>query len=194
MNTPNSHDKSKSSHLLSAALIAMLPILAACDMPSTSEAQSKTVTAEEQRKKVKWVIDGDTFKVCDEGDTCKRNEQISIRIKGLECPESRKQACKNKPDADCEDFIPQGKKAKKVAIKTLKNQMVTLQATGSDGKFESGGKGRKLAFVKMPDGSDFGLTMIEKGLCYDYNFRYPHDRHAEYTAAQEKAGVFPIRD
>ena len=90
-------------------------------------------------------------------------------------------------------MVDKGKKAKKVAIRTLKNQNVTLQPTGSGGRFEFGGKGRPLAYIKMSNGSDYGLDMIRKGLCYDYSHRYPHRKAKQYKAAQRKAGVFRMR-
>ena len=169
--------------------VVLAALIASCNV-----AAKKWNVVGEQRRRVQWVIDGDTFKVCpDKDNKCSRKEQISIRVKGLECPESSKKACKRKPDADCSDWIPKGKEAKKVAIRTLKKKTVTLEPTGKNGSFESGGYKRPLAYVRMPNKSDYGLTMIKKGLCQDYSHRYPHSREEQYRAAQKKAGVFPLK-
>lgn len=190
MRSPESPSQ-KSTPGISRARISL--VLAAL-IASCSIAAKKWNVVGEQRRKVKWVIDGDTFKVCPDSDNkCSRKEQVSIRVKGLECPESNQRACDRKPDADCSEWIPKGKEAKKVAIRTLKKKTVTLQPTGKGGSFESGGYKRPLAYVKMPNGSDYGLTMIEKGLCQDFSHRYRHNREDQYRAAQKKAGVFPLK-
>lgn len=169
--------------------------LLSCSVPDCSaETNSKSSLVGETRRKVQWVVDGDTFKVCPKTeDGCSREEQISVRVKGLECPESSQEACNHKPEADCSTRIPLGKKAKADAIKTLKGQTVTLVPSEPNGHFEEDKYHRILAYTNLPNGSDFGLGMIEKGLCYDFGFRYPHNREDQYRAAQKKAGVFPLK-
>lgn len=192
MKPPESVQQQSNPKISRAILLATL--IGSTTLESDALAAEKWNVVGEQRRKVQWVIDGDTFKVCPDADNkCSRKGQMSIRLKGLECPESSQRACNKKPEADCSDYIPQGKKAKKVAIKTLKNRTVTLQPTGNNGHFESGGYNRPLAYVKMPNGSDYGLTMIERGLCYDFSHRYPHDRAEQYKAAQRRAKVFSIK-
>lgn len=168
------------------------------DRPSVShpsaETNNKSSMVGETRRKVQWVVDGDTFKICPKTmDGCKREEQISVRVKGLECPESSQEACSHKPEADCSTHIPQGQKAKADAMRTLRGQMVTLVPSAGGGHFEEDRYHRVLAYVNMPNRSDFGLSMIQKGLCYDFGFRYPHEREDAYRAAQQKAGVFPLK-
>lgn len=185
-----SQESQNSPKISRAQIVALLTILA---ISGGALAAEKWRAVGEQRRKVQWVIDGDTFKVCPDGNSCNRNEQISIRLQGLECPESSQQACDRKPDADCDDWIPLGKKAKKYAIKKLKNQKVNLVPTGPGGHFKTGGYNRPLAYVGMPDGTDYGLHMIKKGLCQDFSYRYPHPRSAQYKKAQKHAGVFPVK-
>jgi Staphylococcal nuclease homologue len=40
--------------------------------------------------------------------------------------------------------------------------------------------GRVLAYVRLPDGSDLGLTLLREGLCADATASYPHPRTAQY--------------
>jgi endonuclease YncB( thermonuclease family) len=188
------------SRLRNRLSILLAVAATSCSLKESKAESSKWDAVGETRRKVQWVIDGDTFKVCPDDDSCDRDEQIKIRIKGLECPESSQQACDRKPDDDCEKYIPIGKRAKKVAIGTLKNRFVTLIPTGEDGEFESGGYGRPLAYVEMDeddvkgsDETDYGLIMIQRGLCYDFSHRYPHPREDEYREEQKRAGIFPLK-
>ena len=40
--------------------------------------------------------------------------------------------------------------------------------------------------VRMADGRDFGLVMVQEGLCEDFGWKYPHRKGKEYRKAQAK--------
>ncbi|MFH1177693.1 MAG: thermonuclease family protein, partial [Acidobacteriota bacterium] len=53
------------------------------------------------------------------------------------------------------------------------------------GKCEGDVFDRPLRYVRLADGRDFGLVMIQEGFCADYGWKYTHPRGAEYAKAQE---------
>jgi len=142
-----------------------------------------TTSSGGQKVKVKWIYDGDTVLVS--SDT---QDKIKVRIIGIDCPESHNNdKCKRDGQngrKGCNWQIPRGKKAKKRAIQLLKNKSVTLEC---DGKCKSGSYGRKLRYIRIPDGRDFGLQLIKEGLCEDFSWKYPHAKQKEYRKAQKSA-------
>ena len=126
------------------------------------------------------VVDGDTLHVKADGD------DVTIRVRGIDCPESRKvKKCGNfRPGLICKDEIKLGKAAAVEARKLLNGATVTIEEDAGKDVFR-----RHLAYVRLSDGRDFGLTMIEFGLCRDFGWKYPHPRMAEYQKAQPEAAA-----
>ncbi|MDF1564660.1 MAG: thermonuclease family protein [Deltaproteobacteria bacterium] len=121
------------------------------------------------------VLDGDTIKVRAGG------EKLTIRVLGIDCPESKRNRKCKADKTGCAWQIPWGMKAAKRAAALLKHQQVTLEC---EGKCGAGRFGRPLRYVRLPDGRDFGQVMIEEGFCADYGWKYPHPRGRAYRRAQ----------
>lgn len=121
------------------------------------------------------VLDGDTLKVRVGG------EKLTVRVLGIDCPESkRNRKCRADKDG-CAWQIPWGMRAAKRAAQLLKHKQVTLEC---DGKCSEGRYDRALRYIRLPDGRDFGRVMIEEAFCSDYGWKYPHARGKEYERAQ----------
>lgn len=135
------------------------------------------------------VSDGDTLVI--RGFPGTKGKRITVRILGIDCPESHKNSkCRRdgkQGRMTCAQQIPLGKKASKRAAQLLKQEKVYLEPGTDDGKFDKGGYGRLLAYVRLQDGRDFGLTLIEEGLCSDFGWKYPHRRGDEYEKADDKS-------
>src|SRR4051812_22112700 len=126
--------------------------------------------------KVERVVDGDTFHVVTpDGD------DVTIRVLGIDCPESRrvKKCGSYRPRLSCEDEIKIGKAATVAARKLLNGARVALEGNKKKDVF-----GRTLSYVRLPDGRDFGLVMIEGGYCRDWSDKYPHPRMREYLSRE----------
>lgn len=136
---------------------------------------------EGQKIWVTKIADGDTFTAC---LLPNKEGSIRIRVLGIDCPESHANAkCKRdekKGKPSCEQQIPLGKKATARARRLLYDQVVSLESPKGTGQFERDNFGRWLAYVRTPEGRDFGKTMIKDGHCENYQWKYPHPRGAEY--------------
>lgn len=130
---------------------------------------------------VNKISDGDTFWAC----LPSKNGSIKIRVLGIDCPETRENAkCRadeKKGLGACAEQIPKGKQATEFAKKNLMGQRITLESKKNNGDFERDTYGRWLAYIRLQDGHDFGKLMVSKGLCQNYNWKYPHPRGEEYT-------------
>ena len=115
------------------------------------------------------VVDGDTLAVRVNG------QKVRIRLYGIDCPESHKNAkCDKEGKAGgltCAEQIPLGLRAARRAAQLAKHQYVTLE-----GPTETDFYKRTLAYVRLPDGRDLGLLLLQEGLCDDYTWKYPHPR------------------
>lgn len=143
---------------------------------------------EGQKAYVVDVLDGDTLRVRPlAGDA----SEIRIRILGIDCPESHKNPkCRREGregGETCAEQIPEGLRAARRASDLAKGEVVRLETGADDGAFETGGYGRLLAYVRLPDGSDFGEVLVREGLCSDYGDEYPHPRHKRYERAEDEA-------
>ena len=49
-----------------------------------------------------------------------------------------------------------------------------------EGPFSRDPFGRRLAYVRLPDGQDYGMLMIREGRCEDFGWKYPHPRSGTY--------------
>jgi endonuclease YncB( thermonuclease family) len=123
------------------------------------------------------VVDGDTIHVGN-GD-----DDYTIRILGIDCPESRKvKKCgKYREGLSCKEEIVLGKAATRQAEKLLDGATVTLEGAKGKDVFR-----RELAYVRLSDGRDYGLTMIKNGMCSDFGWKYPHARGQAYQQAQNR--------
>lgn len=121
------------------------------------------------------VTDGDTF-------TVKTSEgEDKIRVLGIDCPESSHNAkCERdgkQGRASCDVQVPRGVDAKRVAQNLVEGKSVTLEGPFSRDPF-----GRRLAYVRLADGRDYGLLMVREGRCEDFGWKYPHPRSAAYRS------------
>lgn len=161
----------------------------------------------EGKAHVEKVVDGDTLRV-----RMPDGREETVQILGISCPESREskkclwdgkaaeQACDLKDQRQCNAIkegksvilgkdcawqIPRGLEASRKATELLGNQTVSLEC---DGECKRGGFGnRPLRYVRMADGRDFGLLMVQKGYCEDFGWNDPHPRGKAYRSAMDAA-------
>jgi endonuclease YncB( thermonuclease family) len=104
-----------------------------------------------------------------------------LNDQGLDCPESsRIEKCHSDEDLidiPCDEQIPLGKRAKGFAEGILGDEIVRLESYKN---FEKGHYGRTIAYIRAPDGEDYGLNMVKKGYCKDSGIRYDHPREDTY--------------
>lgn len=116
------------------------------------------------------VVDGDTIKVI----MNKKTEKI--RIIGLNTPETVD------PRKPVECF---GKEASAKAKELLLGKNILLMSDPTQTDRDT--FGRLLRYVILPDGTDFGLSMIASGYGYEYTYRYPYEKQSAYRDAQKNA-------
>jgi micrococcal nuclease len=161
----------------------------------------------EGQAQVEKVVDGDTLRV-----RMPDGKIETVQILGIHCPESREsnkclwdgkaaeRACDLKDQRQCNAIkegksvilgkdcawqIPRGLEASKKAAELLGNKTVKLVC---DGECKRGGFGnRHLRYVRMADGRDFGMLMVQKGYCEDYGWNNPHPRGKAYRSAMDAA-------
>jgi micrococcal nuclease len=110
-----------------------------------------------------------------DGDTMVLSNGAHMRLAGIDCPESSRNA-KCRRGADCETEVIKGQ-----SVKRQVNAMVNnAHATVLD---QQDRYGRAVGYVTMSDGRDLGETLIAQGLCVDWSAQYPHPRAAQYKAA-----------
>ena len=185
INKPNSVESPKSVHRFKADIaIIRKPILALLlSWTMISCPNSAVSESGRQRVFVEWVYDGDTIRAV--ADT---REKIKVRIIGIDCPEStHNDKCERDErfgKKGCDWQVPRGKKAKRRAIELLAKKNAILEC---DGKCRSDSYDRALRYVRLPDGSDFGLLMVREGLCEEVSRAFPHSRGAQYRKEQRYA-------
>jgi endonuclease YncB( thermonuclease family) len=123
---------------------------------------------------VEKVVDGDTLKVRVDGGL-----RVTVRVLGIDCPESHaNEKCARdgrQGRKGCAEQVPLGLEASRRAAALLKHRTVTLEGPTKRDLY-----GRTLAYVRLPDGRDFGALMVKDGLCEDFGWKYPHPRMKEY--------------
>lgn len=123
---------------------------------------------------VEKVVDGDTLKVRVDG-----GRRVTVRVLGIDCPESHaNEKCARdgrQGRKGCAEQVPLGLEASRRAAAVLKHRTVTLEGPTKRDLY-----GRTLAYVRLPDGRDFGALMVKEGLCEDFGWKYPHPRMQEY--------------
>jgi len=125
---------------------------------------------------VERVVDGDTLhvRVLDVPPV-----PLIVRIKGIDCPESRRNA-KCIRDGDCESDAEPGRRATEKLSELVAGKIVVLESS-VNGDFEKDDYGRTLAYVDLSDGTDVGLALVRGGYCVDWSHKYPHPRSSDYV-------------
>lgn len=135
------------------------------------EASKAAETANSGSVKVTEVVDGDTIRVNLDG------KSTSVRIIGIDTPETKDPS---KPGVQCG-----GDEATQRAVQLLEGQEVTLVPDASQDQEDR--YGRKLAYVTLPDGSDYGQTVLSEGFAQEYTYDKAYAKQAEYQAAEATA-------
>lgn len=144
----------------------LLP-LAACSAAAPAPTQSPATTTP-SRYAVTEVIDGDTLKVDYQGGT-------TVRVIGIDTPET--------VDPD-EPVGCGGPQASRAAHRLLNQKKVSLVFDNSQQRTDT--YGRTLAYVRLPNGDDYGLTMIQRGHAREYTYGDSYARQNVYQAAQRR--------
>ncbi|MFB6345800.1 MAG: thermonuclease family protein [bacterium] len=123
------------------------------------------------------IHDGDSFRVL----FTQNNQYATVRVKGIDCPEASSGIEKcgrgGVVDLPCEKQIPIARRASAFAEEQLLNKTVKLESYNN---FNRGNDGRILAYVRSPNGKDYGLQTIKKGYCNDSGRIYDHPRDETY--------------
>ena len=139
--------------------------------------------ADGQAAKVAKVIDGDTLDL-----TLPDGRTFRLRVRGIDCPESKANPkCRRGGAAKCRAEVPRGQEAT-VRARAMAAAGASVRIEGPAGRDRYG---RALGYVRLPDGRDFGLALVQAGLCLDYSKRYPHPRSEAYRAAQAQVRRAP---
>lgn len=127
------------------------------------------------------VIDGDTLVVAS-------SPPVTVRVLGIDCPELHANAKCFRDEreglGDCRAGLPRGRAAATRARELVAGAAVTLEPARPGVELARDRYGRTLAYVRLPDGRDFGLVLVTEGLCSDFGWKYPHPRGGAYLAAQ----------
>lgn len=138
------------------------------------------------------VYDGDTIKV----RLANKDKSVHIRILGMDCPESSpNEKCREDEQRgwlSCEQQVPLGQRAKKMAHRMLMGDTVTLKSGTNEG-FKTDPHGRGLAYVHMADGTDYGLKMVKRGQCRDFSDAFTHPRMDTYRKQQYDGNKYHIK-
>lgn len=124
------------------------------------------------------VVDGDTIDIAIGTSTTR------LRLIGLDTPEIVD------PRKPVQCFA---REASAKAKELLTGREVHIEQDPSQGKYDK--YGRLLAYVFLPDGTNFNERMIAEGYGHEYTYRLPYTyqeafRAAEKTAREEKKGLW----
>jgi micrococcal nuclease len=119
---------------------------------------------------VESITDGDTFAVNLDGVVKK------VRIIGIDTPETKA------PRQPVECF---GQQATEKLATLIGDRYVALATDPTQANQDR--YGRLLRYVYLEDGTDVGLVMIAGGFATEYTYQTPHQKQAEYLAAQAEA-------
>ena len=126
---------------------------------------------------VMCVVDGDTFDVKLKDHN---GRIVRIRLWGADCPESSfNSKCMRNGRAECAEEIKEGKKTSEKARNMLGNGKVTLKPP-----YANNGD-RKLAYMHLANGVDFGRKLISSCLCSAPS-KYKHKRKKDYRRAADR--------
>lgn len=143
--------------------------------PATTASTTPTTAKKEALKapqyKVVKVIDGDTVTIKKDGET------VTLRLIGLDAPES---TTLRKGVIEC--F---GDKATERAHELLSGKSVSIETDSSQDTYDK--YGRLLAYVFLPNGTNFNQQMIEEGYGHEYTYSAPYKYQNEFRAAEKRA-------
>lgn len=144
------------------------PVVAVTEIPNTPamvEAASPKLSG-----RVVGVVDGDTLKVSLNGVT------ETVRVIGIDTPETVH------PSKPVECFGVEASNQAKALLTDTTVELVTDLSQGERDRF-----GRRLAYVILANGQDFGEQMIKGGYAYEYTYSGRYDKQAIYKSAQTYA-------
>jgi endonuclease YncB( thermonuclease family) len=126
------------------------------------------------RPLVERVIDGDTVRLSD-GRT--------MRLAGIDCPESSRNAkCRRAGVTQCDAEVVQGKAVAAEVRTLLSDCSARAEVIGTERY------GRALGYVWLADGRDLGQRLVATGRCVDWSAKYPHPRGDLYGLGREIDG------
>ena len=146
---------------------------------TTPASASSTIQTLPGTYHVTRVIDGDTFAAWD------GTELLTIRVLGIDAPET----AHSPTGAECYN-----QEAAAAATKLLASTTVTLAIDTSQDRYDA--YHRLLAYITLPDHTDFGERMITNGYAREYTFKgrtYAQQaayRRAEGHARAEQRGLW----
>lgn len=139
----------------------------------TKESQPSIETESSTRTQatVTRIIDGDTVEVYLNGE-----ELETVRLIGIDTPETQH------PSKPVQCF---GEKASQKAQEELGGKRITLEYDSTQGR--RGTYGRLLAYIHLPDGTNFNKQMIEEGYAYEYTYNTPYKYQDAFKEAERSA-------
>jgi micrococcal nuclease len=136
------------------------------------QAQANTSLATSSNTaKVTSVVDGDTVRV-----QRPEGEEETLRLIGIDTPETKH------PTKPVECF---GRQASQRARDILADRRVTLSFDETQDRRDR--YGRLLAYIILPDGTNFNKQMIAEGYAFEYTYRVPYPYQDEFKQAQRLA-------
>ncbi len=141
--------------------------------PSPSSSAAATSSAVVEQARVREVVDGDTVKVDDPALGA-----VTVRVLGIDTPETVK------PQFTVGCYGPE---ATAYANDVLDGKSVTV--TLDPGQDETDRYGRTLAYLTLPDGSDYGVQAVRAGFAknYVYDDARPVAKQPQIAAAEQDA-------
>ncbi len=116
------------------------------------------------------VVDGDTLAIEKDG------KSVTLRLIGLDTPET----VDPRKEVQC-----YGIEASNKAKSLLSQARISIEADSSQGTLDK--YGRTLAYVILPDGTNFNEYMIREGYGYEYTYNDPYRYQTQFKAAEESA-------
>lgn len=154
---------------IAAALAAAITLAPFAAKQLSPQAVSHADTPEPTALVLK-VVDGDTIDILD--DVRKR---LRLRLIGLDTPETKK------PGYTIGCFGPE---ASEFARNTLQGKRVALVTDPSQDVHDR--YGRTLAFVILPDGTNYSVAAVKAGYAHAYVFGHKPSMYAQEIAAAEQ--------
>jgi micrococcal nuclease len=130
---------------------------------------------EENTYSVIKVVDGDTLSIDLNGTA------TTLRLIGINTPETVD------PRKPVECF---GVEASNKAKEMLSGKYITIETDPTQDMYDK--YGRLLAYVYLPDGTNFNKFMVAEGYAYEYTYNVPYIYQSEFKQAQQEARVQKI--
>lgn len=115
-----------------------------------------------------------------DGDTVKLDDGRTMRLAGIDCPESDRNAkCRRNGEAGCGQEVLLGREVSGIVSRLVHEGATAQVLTNSKDRY-----GRALGYVTLTEnGADLGEWLIRNGWCLDWSEKYPHPRAELYRAA-----------